>query len=59
MDMLAESLVRLLSAIVMAYGIYRYALTGHLAWLLLIPLGLAAALASEPLGAAIGGLVNG
>jgi len=43
----------------MAYGIYRYALTRHLAWLLLIPLGLATALASEPLGAAIGGLVNG
>jgi hypothetical protein len=59
MDMLAESLVRLLSAIVMAYGIYRYALTRHLAWLLLIPLGLATALASEPLGAVIGGLVNG
>ena len=43
----------------MAYGIYRYALTRHLAWLLLIPLGLAAALASEPLGAAIGGVMNG
>jgi len=59
MDMLAESLVRLLSAILMAYGIYRYALTRRLAWLLLIPLGLATALASEPLGAMIGGLVNG
>jgi len=57
--MLAESLVRLLSAIVMAYGIYRYALTRHLAWLLLIPLGLATALASEPLGAVIAGVVNG